>query len=454
MDNPLTTTLSLHQAEAERLFAGAAMIDDEYAREACGWLSPDAFLDEKIRAFWAKVQAGTDAHEAAMQVGAYYEMAGYMTRVTSSRDLPAFANTIGMDRYLTESAVTLSGMARAIAQRDTDSLRNLAQSIAANTPVSADAVPNAAEIGLEFQVMLDNLSGRSELTGITTLDMATGGVEKQTLTVVAARPSMGKSALGIQIVKWKAEHEDKRVMLFSLEMNRKSIWARMACGELKLAWRDVRSGRATPEQIQALKNKSSNLMDRLDNRLLIDDTSDMSMEDIWRKVSRYQPDFVVIDHMGLVNSSETNEVLSLGQISRAGKILSKQFDIPVIALFQLNRGTEARDNKRPTMKDIRGSGKIEENADNIFFLYRPDYYDEAQANDQVISNTELIIAKFRDGIRNIKVDLEYNLSEQWFYPMASKDQQRQERRSPAQAPARAYRKPTATEPEWEGEREG
>lgn len=414
-DNPLISTISLHQSEAERLFAGAVMLDEDYARENCGWLSASMIRDDKVRGFWEKVQTGAQAHEAAMDVQAYYEFAGYMARVVSAYDLPALANTISADHYLTESTMTLSGMARAIAARDTDCLRTLAQSIAEKSPVAADVIPNAVDIGLEFQELLDNLTGRSEATGIASLDAATGGLEKQTLTMIAARPSMGKSALGIQIAKWKAEKEPKKTLFFSLEMSRKSIWARMACGELKLSWRDVRVGRTAPGQIQALKNKSADLMDRLEDRLLIDDTASMSVDDIWRRVSLYRPDFVIIDHMGLVSSREPNKVLALGQISRALKVMAKQFDIPIAALYQLNRGTETRDNKRPVMADIRGSGEIEENADNIFFLYRPDYYDDAQPTKQIVSKTEIIIAKFRDGMRNIQVNLLYHLDEQRFY---------------------------------------
>lgn len=414
MTESLNETLALHQAEAERLFAGAVMLDADYVRETCGWLAPEKIHNETIRDFWRRVREGTDPHQAAMDLKAYYEFLTYITKIESSYNATVFANTISADCYLGESGRTLSEMARAISSRDINTLRSLANSITENSPDSGDNIPTAAEVGLEFQVMLDNLDGRSENTGIRLLDDATGGLEKQTLTVIAARPSMGKSALGIQICKFKAEHEGKRVLLFSLEMNRKSIWARMACGEEKIAWRDVRAGRASGLQIQALKDRSANLMDRLDTRLLIDDTSSMSMEDVWRKISRYRPEFVVIDHMGLVSSREENEVLALGQISRSGKILAKQFDIPVVMLYQLNRGTEMRDNKRPTMSDIRGSGKIEENADNIFFLYRPDYYDDAKPVQQVTSETEIIIAKFRDGMRNIAVKLLYHLGDQEF----------------------------------------
>lgn len=416
----LVATLSLHQSESEKLFAGAVMLDQEYARQVCGWLPANVFRDEKVRAFWDQVKGGTDASTAAMQLQAYYEFAGYMTRVTTSFDLPAFANTISTDHFLVRSAGMLSEMARAISDRDTERLRELSRRITDNSPIASGQIPNAVDVGLEFQSELDDIGMRSEMTGIPNLDTATGGLEKQTLTVIAARPSMGKSALAIQIAKWRAEYlRDRKVMLISLEMNRRSIWARMACGELCLSWRDIRSGKGTAEQLDALRDKSGDLMNRLEDRMLLDDTSRMSVDDIWRRVSSYRPKFLIVDHMGLVHSSEQNEVTALGQISWGLKMIAKQFDIPVVALYQLNRGTESRDNKRPAMSDLRGSGKIEENADNIFFLYRPDYYDDARPTQQTVSKTEILVAKFRDGVRNIGVHLQYHLDEQKFYPEAA-----------------------------------
>lgn len=441
MDEPtINEAIVLHQHEAEKMFAGAVMIDEQFALETCGWLAPEMIRDAKIREFWKRVKSGVGAHEAALQINTYYEFCGYLNRVVTSTDLSAYANQISTDSYLFDSFVTLSEMARAISERNPENLRMLAQSIAERAPVSGDVIPNAVDIGLEFQVMLDDVTGRSELTGIAALDKATGGLENSTLTILAARPSMGKSALGIQIAKWRAEHlTDKKVMLFSLEMNRLSIWARMACGELRLAWRDVRSGSATPEQLEALKETSARLMDRLENRLLIDDTSNMATDDIWRKISRYRPSMVIIDHMGLVNCHAESEVLALGQISRNAKIIAKQFDIPVLALYQLNRGTESRDNKRPTMRDIRGSGKIEENADNILFLFREDYYDDASAEKQTESKSEIIIAKFRDGYRNICVNVDYDLQEQWFYSKGDpRDPTSGRRKAPAIPPIKHY----------------
>lgn len=411
----LTDTIFLHKKEAERLFAGAAFLDGSYARQECGWLSASKVSDEHIRVFWDLVKNGTDPDKAAMDTGIYYDILEYTSRVPTSMHIAAYAQTISTDAYLIESASLLPNMARAITARDERELRKLAQAINDGAPETGYQIPTAVDVGLEFQTSLESAGDRSEITGVGGIDIATGGFEKQTMTVIAARPSMGKSALGIDISRKRARC-GRNTMLFTLEMSRRSVWARMACGDAGVDWRTVRSGKATPEQIEALKAKSADLIDELSDRLLIDDTSRMTMDEIWRRVSRYRPELVIIDHLGLIKSDEQNEVKALGDISWMGKIMAKEFDIPVIFLYQLNRGTESRDNKRPTMADLRGSGKIEENADNVMFLYRPDYYDPSNTIEQATtSKVEVIIGKFRDGARNLCVNLYYDLKKQTFF---------------------------------------
>jgi replicative DNA helicase len=270
--------------------------------------------------------------------------------------------------------------------------------------------------------MLDNVGGRVEKTHISNFDYATGGLEKQTLSIIGARPSMGKTSLGSQIAQENAKH-GRKVIYFSLEMSKMSLWARMACGKLvpPVPWRDVLAKRVSPETIERIKEKSRELALEYGEYLLIDDKANMTSEDIYRKVSNIGPDLIVVDHLDLVgrsNRGREQEVTRLGNISRYGKIIAKEFDIPTIYLMQLNRQTEAvgRANKRPSMGDIRGSGEIEQDADNVFFLYRKDYYEESTTAPPLVSETEIIVAKFRNGIRNIQIKEMYHLDEQWFYP--------------------------------------
>jgi replicative DNA helicase len=412
----------VHQAKAERLFAGAVWLDDDYARQSCGWLKPEMFLDQRLGEYWRLVLDGKQANDAAVATQAYFDVMDCVTQVATGRDAPAFAGAIAMDVYLRDASSSLGDMARAIVERDVLRVKQLAQGIVEGSPESGCKIPDSSDIGLEFIAALDNITGRSEKFGIANLDAATGGMECPSLTILASRPSMGKSSMGIQIARYKAEAEKKRVSLFALEMNRINVWARMVCGDAGVAWRDVRAGRATPAQLQALADASSALIDCVEDRLYIDDRPRLTIDEIWRAISNLKPDLAIIDHMGLVAPTDRDEVKSLGDISRMCKVMSKEFKIPILALYQLNRdndkGNQNGNRRRPVMSDLRGSGKIEENADNVLFLYRPDYYDDAQAKAKTVSDSEIIVAKFREGVRNIQIHLEYHLDQQRFYPRA------------------------------------
>lgn len=416
---PLTPDLlAQHQGKTERLFSGGVMLDPGYARKHCGWLEPGLFIDRRLGQYWKAVKGGQDPHQAAMELGLYMEIAGYMTQVVSMYDTPYLAETISGDRYLIEASAYLGDMAKAIQNRDIIGLRSLAQCVSSASPYTGDTLPSALQISREFEALLDNIGGRVEQTGIANFDNATGGLEKQTLSIIGARPSMGKTSLGAQIAQNNAKG-GRKVILFSLEMSRASLWARMACGKLRINWRDVLAKRVTPAQVDAIRKKSRELADEYGDNLLIDDKPAMSSEDIYRKVSNVGPDLFIVDHLDLVDRAgrgKENEVIRLGNISRFGKVIAKEFDIPAVYLMQLNRDTEKRDNKRPNLADIRGSGEIEQDADNVFFMYRPDYYDDATKDPPKVSRTEIIVGKFRNGIRNIQINLMYHLDEQWFYP--------------------------------------
>jgi replicative DNA helicase len=419
----LSESLSLHQGKTEQLFAGAVLIDETYALRACGWLEPASFRDQRLGAFWQQVKDGKPAASAAMDLGLYFEIAGYMAQVVSSFDVPYLAQTISADRYLIEASSYLGDMARAIGERNVDGLRDLARCVADASPYTGDTIPDAQQIGREFEDSLDHIESRTEMTGITNLDNMTGGLEKQTLTIIAARPSVGKTALGSQILQYNAKH-GKRALMFQLEMTRNQLWARMACGKVKIPWRDVLSKRATPQQIADLKAASRQLKAEFGDHLLIDDNANATNEDIYRKVAAVQPDIVFVDHIDLVNRAErgkTNEVIRIGNNSRFGKIIAKEFNIPVVYMMQLNREVEKRDNKRPTLVDLRFSGDVEQDADNVLFIYRADYHEDATIAPPKISKTELIVGKFRSGIRNICADVMYDLEAQTFYPIRQEE---------------------------------
>jgi replicative DNA helicase len=414
----LVDTIVLHHNKTEQLFAGGVMLDPVYARETCAWLDPRMIRDEKLRRYWDLVRNGREPADAAMEAQCYLDVLEHMNQVVSLFHIPHFAKGIAEDVFLHESADRLGEMARAIAERKTEELRKLSQSIFENVPSSGAKIPTAAEVGLEFNISLDDVETIMLPTGIATLDAKMGGIEKQSLVIIGGRPGMGKTVAGLQVAVENARQK-RRVIYFSLEMSRRSLWARLACGAARVDWRLIKSRTARPEMVKAVEDESTNLINEIGDYLLIDDSPMTTNEDIFKKVGEYKPELIVVDHLDLVNRQERgklNEVIRVGNISRMGKIIAKQFNIPAVYLMQLNRDTEKRDNKRPQLSDIRASGEVEQDADIVLFLYRPDYYQEEENKLDVV-DAEIWLEKVRDGKAHIMAQTKLDLVAQRFYPI-------------------------------------
>lgn len=307
------------------------------------------------------------------------------------------------------SDVEVERIAKSVARYDPTAVpvfRNEQDKIEPHEPL------NAWEAGFAFLELLDNLEGRSIRTGIAPLDDATGGLERQTLTILAARPSMGKSTLAWQIARNVASQRMKAIF-FSLEVSIPSMWAKAACGVCGLRWKDIRSGEARQDDLDRLVEATASLMQRYDEYLLIDDRVSTS-KTIWAAVEKHKPDLVVVDHLRLVADNGDNENNRLGEISQRLKDMAKTFNCQVLCLAQLNRNVENREDKRPILADLRESGKIEENADQILMLYRDDYYDQTEGKFKKTQPTELLIRKFRDDIMNNRITLTFDAQHQWF----------------------------------------
>lgn len=263
--------------------------------------------------------------------------------------------------------------------------------------------------GVAFMDLLENLAGRSIKTGIVKIDESLGGIERQTLTVLAARPSMGKSTLAWQAARNVATGGLK-AYVFSLEMATASLWAKAACGAAGVRWRDIRNQTASEAQITAVLDWTSRLMNTYGECLLIDDGVNTT-ETIWQALEKHKPDLVVIDHLRLVADRGDKETKRLGMITQRMKEAAKAFNCGMLVLAQLNRGVEDRDNKRPTLADLRDSGEIEENADVVLMMHSDDYY-EPTGKPKVL--TEVLVRKFRDDVLNQRIVLSFDKAHQWF----------------------------------------
>src|SRR5699024_6197031 len=265
---------------------------------------------------------------------------------------------------------------------------------------------------------IDRLSQQSEdITGLPTgyreFDKMTAGLQPDNLIILAARPAVGKTAFALNIAQNVATSTDTSVAIFSLEMSAESLVNRMLCAEGSINANHLRTGQLDEGEWQNLIVAMGALSN---TSIFIDDTPGIKMAEIRAKCRRLAKEkgnlgLVVIDYLQLIEgSNKENRQQEVSEISRQLKKLAKELSVPILALSQLSRGVEQRQDKRPVLSDIRESGSIEQDADIVAFLYRDDYYErgesksEEDGNDQDslnqdVGEVELIIEKNRAGAR-------------------------------------------------------
>ena len=220
-------------------------------------------------------------------------------------------------------------------------------------------------------------------TGLTDLDSRLGGLHKQDLIIIAGRPSMGKTALATNIAFHAAKNIEKKsskstVAFFSLEMSSEQLSTRILSEQSRIKSNDIRRGRVSESEFEKFIETSKNIFDL---PLYIDETPAITIAAISNRSRRIKRLFglelVVVDYIQLMRSSgkkEYNRVQEISEITQGLKALAKELDVPVLALSQLSRQVEQRDNKKPQLSDLRESGSIEQDADVVMFVYREEYY--------------------------------------------------------------------------------
>ncbi len=252
-----------------------------------------------------------------------------------------------------------------------------------------------------FNYMTEMASNQSDITGISTgfrdIDRQLSGFQNSDFLLLAARPSVGKTALGIHM-GLNAALTGKKVAVFSLEMSRRQIFQRVLSIITRVELQDIISGNIKKEDWPLLY-KSITKFQEID--MYIDDTASISITELRAKSKRMKIekglDLIVIDYLQLMTADmgrNDNRQQEISNISRGLKALAKELNIPVLALSQLSRKSEERSNKRPMLSDLRESGAIEQDADVVMMLYRDDYYDEDSEEQNII---EVITAKHRNG---------------------------------------------------------
>lgn len=251
-------------------------------------------------------------------------------------------------------------------------------------------------------------SGGRKLTGFSSgfedLDAVISGFQPGSLNIIAARPSMGKTALALNIAQFGGSQDNSSILIFSLEMSSEQLMHRMYSAQSEVKLSNIVTGLMSPEEFSRVEESAQEISTR---KIFIQDTSELTALEFLTRARRFKqknPDLalIIVDYLQLMRSDKKkieNRTQEVSEISRIMKSAAKELNCPVIALSQLSREAEKRSEKKPRLSDLRDSGAIEQDADTVILLYRDDYYDENISEQD--SKAELRIAKNRTGMTGI-----------------------------------------------------
>ncbi|WP_425489643.1 replicative DNA helicase [Listeria portnoyi] len=409
--------------EAEQAVLGAVFLQPEALITASEILMPDDFYRQAHQHIFQAMLELSDQgkavdvvtiYEALASTGKIEDVGGlpYLTELSGA--VPTAAN-LEYYAHIVEDKALLRRLIRTATQIATDSyaredevetLMDEAEKniLEVSSRKNVGAFKNIKDVLVKTYDDIEILHNRKgDITGIpsgfSALDHMTAGFQRNDLIIVAARPSVGKTAFALNIAQNVATKTDENVAIFSLEMGAEQLVMRMLCAEGNINAQNLRTGSLTADDWQKLTIAMGTLSN---SGIYIDDSPGVRVNEIRSKCRRLQQEaglgMIVIDYLQLISGSGRNggenRQQEVSEISRSLKALARELKIPVIALSQLSRSVESRQDKRPMMSDIRESGSIEQDADIVAFLYRDDYYDHESENDGTI---EIIIAKQRNG---------------------------------------------------------
>jgi replicative DNA helicase len=248
----------------------------------------------------------------------------------------------------------------------------------------------------EIEAIQNGVAGEGVKSGFKDLDKLTNGFHPGNMIVLAARPAVGKSTLGLDIARHAAIHNGDAAVIFSLEMSRSEITMRMLSAEARVGLNNIRSGSLSDDEWGRLAKRMGEISQA---PLFIDDSPNLSLMEIRAKArrlkQRHNLKIIVIDYLQLMTSGKRveNRQQEVSEFSRNLKLLAKELEVPIIAISQLNRSPEQRADKKPMLSDLRESGSIEQDADVVILLHRDDLYD----NQNRSGEADLIVAKHRNG---------------------------------------------------------
>ena len=416
--------------DLEEVVIGAMMIDDKGVDEIIDILHPDVFYKEKHKFIYEAIFKLFETSEpidlltvsAQLKKDGRLEVIGgdfYLIKLThkvaSSAHIEFHARII-LQKFIQRSLIKISNEIIKEAYDDATDVFDLLDRSELKLYAIAQgnlkrSVETSQNLIIKAKKHIEEIARKEGLSGIPSgfdkLDELTSGWQPSDLIIIAARPSMGKTALTLSMARNIAVNSNIPVVFFSLEMSAVQLITRLISSETGLSSNKLRTGKMEKHEWEQLNAKVKSLEDA---PLYIDDTSALSILDLRAKarrlVSQYGIKIIIVDYLQLMTTANThsggNREQEISTISRNLKALAKELDIPVIAISQLSRSVETRSgSKRPILSDLRDSGAIEQDADIVSFIYRPEYYkiDEWDDNEKTPTDgqAELIIAKHRNG---------------------------------------------------------
>ncbi|MGA2937919.1 MAG: replicative DNA helicase [Syntrophobacteraceae bacterium] len=420
------------QIEAEQSLLGGIMVDSLGLPSALEVLKGDEFYKESHRIIFTVIQDLFERNEPVdiltvtnlleerkqlESVGGASYVAALTDAMPTSSNVAAYAKIINekaVMRRLIQSANEIISFAYGGGKNSEEVLDSAEAAIfrIAERKIRNSYFPLKEVIKKNIETIERYQEYRETVTGVPSgykdLDKLTAGFQKSDLIIIAARPSMGKTALGLCIARNAAKESGVPVGFFSLEMSKEQLAMRLLCSEARVDSHKIRSGFLSRQECGKLLQAAGTFMDV---PIYIDDTPGISPLELRAKARRIMSDqglgLVIVDYLQLMRGRESAErrEQEISEISRSLKGLAKELDIPVIAIAQLNRKVEERTDKRPLLSDLRESGAIEQDADVIAFIYRDEIYAKHGCKEPGVA--EIIIGKQRNGPSGETVKLAY-----------------------------------------------
>lgn len=439
MDNDLLAgNMPPQDISAEKAILGAVFLNPEALADVMEQVEPDDFYSRQHQILFQSMIELNDADQpidvltmkSSLETKNQLDDAGgvaYLAELTNSvpsaRNAAYYAKIVSAKSRLRQLIRTSTDII-ALAQKQDDDVENILDEAerqimdVSERRNKAGFKPIREVVDEVYNHLYDLSNNKSDITGLSTgyenLDKMISGLQPDNLIILAARPAVGKTAFVLNVAENVAIDSDVPVAIFSLEMSAESLVNRMLCARGPIKADNLRDGNLDDDDWHKLYAATDALAR---TKLYIDDTPGIKMAEIRAKCRRLDKEtgglgLIVIDYLQLIEgSNKESRQQEVSEISRQLKKLSKELSVPVIALSQLSRGVEQRQDKRPVLSDIRESGSIEQDADIVAFLYRDDYYEReegeedsddvksGQQNENDAGEVELIIEKNRAGAR-------------------------------------------------------